>query len=139
MIRFLWHVAVQLVLAAVALLVAGWLIEGTQLHVGGFFVAVGVFALAQSLLGPFVFNMARQYASAVLGGIGIVTTFLALWIATLFPGGLQISGVSAWIATPVIVWVITALGTWILMGLIIEKKLAAKAEMKRVARALEKK
>ncbi|MBC9926467.1 MULTISPECIES: phage holin family protein [unclassified Leucobacter] len=139
MIRFLWHVLVQVVLAAAALLIAGWLIDGVELHVGGFFVAVGVFALAQSLLGPFVFNMARQYASAVLGGIGIVTTFLALWIATLFPGGLQISGVSAWIATPVIVWVITALGTWILMGLIIEKKLAAKAEMKRVARALEKK
>ena len=139
MIRFLWHVLVQVVLAAAALLIAGWLIEGVELHVGGFFVAVIVFALAQSLLGPFVFNMARQYASAVLGGIGIVTTFLALWIATLFPGGLQISGVSAWIATPVIVWVITALGTWILMGLIIEKRLASKAEMKRVARALEKK
>jgi uncharacterized membrane protein YvlD (DUF360 family) len=122
MIRFLLHIAVQLILATVGVLIAGLVVDGTRLQLGGFVVAVIILASAQAVLGPFIFHVARKYASALLGGIGIVSTFLALWVATLFSGGIEISGVAAWIATPVIVWIITALGTWILMGLIIEKK-----------------
>ena len=133
MIRFLLNVAIQLVSAAVALLVAGWLVDGVQLRVGGFIVAVAVFTIAQSILGPLVFNLARKYASAVLGGIGIVATFLALWIATLFPGGLAISGVTAWVIAPLIVWIITALGTWILGFFIIQRWWQRRTEAKRAA------
>lgn len=133
MIRFLVNIAVQIVLAAVALLIASWVVDGVTLQASGFLVAVGVFAFAQALLAPFVFNMARKYASAVLGGIGIVATFLALWVATLFPGGLVIEGVAAWVVAPLVVWIITALGTWILGALFIEKWLRNRAERKREA------
>jgi hypothetical protein len=68
-----------------------------------------------------VFNVARKYASAVLGGIGLVSTVLALFVATLFPDGLRIQGLTAWIVTPLVVWLITALGTWILGALIIQR------------------
>lgn len=135
MIRFFLNLIVQLVLAAVALLLAAWLIDGVTLRVGGFLVAVGVFTLAQSILAPFVFNIARKYASAVLGGIGIVATFLALWVATLFPEGLTIEGATAWVVTPLFVWIVTALGTWILGALFIEKWLKRRDEDKMLKRA----
>ena len=62
--------------------------------------AVLVFAALQAVLSPFVFNMARKYASAVLGGIGIVSTLLALWIASMLTaGGFRIDGVWAWVLT----------------------------------------
>lgn len=131
MIRFLFSVAISIVSAAIALLVAAAVVDGVQMQPAGFVIAVLVFTAAQALLAPFVFNLARKYASAVLGGIGLVSTFLALFVATLFPNGLQIQGVTAWVVTPLVVWLITALGTWILGILIIkrwwEKRQAASA------------
>lgn len=121
MIRFLLSLGISVVSAALALLVAAAVVDGVRVQAAGFIVAVLVFALAQALLAPFVFSMARKYASAILGGIGIVSTMLALFVATLFPGGLQIQGLTAWIVTPLVVWLITALGTWILGALIIKR------------------
>ncbi|MEE1621454.1 phage holin family protein [Zafaria sp. J156] len=121
MIRLLLSIAVNLIGSALALLVASWVIEGVTLQLGGFLVAVGIFTAAQAILAPFVFNMARKYASAVLGGIGLVSTLLALWVATLFPGGLEITGGLAWVAATVLVWLVTALGAWILAALVIDR------------------
>ena len=121
MIRFLLSVAISIVSAAVALLVASALIPGVQVSASSFIIAVLVFTAAQAILAPFVFNLARKYASAVLGGIGLVSTFLGLFVATLFPDGLQISGISAWVLSALVVWLITALGTWILGALTIKR------------------
>ncbi|MFU8947485.1 phage holin family protein [Mycetocola zhadangensis] len=124
MVRFLVNVVVSIIMAAIGLLVAGWLVPGVTLRASGFVIAVLVFTVAQAILAPFVFNMARQYAAPILGGIGLVSTFLALFIATLFPGGLSISGVLAWVLAPLLVWIITALGVWIAMGLFLKRRAA---------------
>ena len=137
MIRFLLGLATNLVLAALALLVADWLLADVTLQLGGFLVAVAIFTYAQSILGPFVFNMARKYASALLGGVGLVSTFLALWVATLFTGGIQISGTS-WVLAPLIVWIITALGGWIILGIFVERSLKKREKMKLVRQATKK-
>lgn len=132
MIRFLLRTAINLVDALLALLLAAWLIDGFHLSAGGLLTAVAVFTVAQAILSPFVFNMARQYASAVLGGIGIVSTLLALWIASLFPGGIRIEGMVAWLVAPLLVWIVTALGGWILGIFIIDRwwtKRAARAKL----------
>ncbi len=116
MIRFITSTVVNIITAALALLIVSAVVDGVTIHASGFVIAVLVFVVANAILTPFVFNMARQYASAVLGGIGLVSTLLALFIATLFKDGLSISGVTAWIVTPLLVWIITALGGWILLG-----------------------
>lgn len=114
MIRALLTFGINLVLAAVALLVVSFTTEGVTMQWSGLLWTVLVFALAQAVLAPFVFNLARKYASAVLGGIGIASTLLALWVATLASnGGLRINGLGAWVSTALIVWVITALGEWL--------------------------
>ncbi|XKH52907.1 phage holin family protein [Citricoccus nitrophenolicus] len=136
MIRMLLQAAINVVTAAVGLLVAGALIEGVTLNAAGFVTGVVVFVVAQAILGPFVFNLARQYASAILGGIGIVSTFLALWIASLVPGGLSITGLSAWVLAPLLVWVITALGMWLLGFLVLNRWWDKRAEKKSIRRAV---
>ena len=78
MIRALLNFGISLVMAAIALLIASVTVPGVVVQVPGFIVAVLVLAVAQSLLAPWVFSMARKHASAVLGGIGIVSTLLAL-------------------------------------------------------------
>lgn len=66
--------------------------RAVELQPASFLVAVLVFAIDQGMLGPFIFNVARQYAPTILGGIGLVTTLLALAIASLFDGGLATAG-----------------------------------------------
>jgi len=122
MVRFLIRAAIFLVTAALGLLIAAWILPDFHIEWGGFLVAAAVFAIAQSLLSPFVFNLARKYASAILGGIGLVSTFLALLIASLFPGGIRVEGAVTWVLATLIVWIVTALGGWVLPLLFLRKR-----------------
>ena len=120
------------------LLVASSLFDGVTVHASGFTVAVLIFAVAQAILAPFVFNVARKYASAILGGIGLVSTFLALWVATLIGDGLEISGASTWIGVTVVVWLIGALGGWLLGWLVLTRWWDRRQEQKRIREATGK-
>jgi uncharacterized membrane protein YvlD (DUF360 family) len=122
MVRFLIRAVIYLVTAALGLLVASWILPDFHIEWGGFLVAVAVFAIAQSVLSPFIFNVARKYASAILGGIGLVSTFVALLIATLFPGGIRIEGAVTWVLATLIVWIVTALGGWVLPLIFLGKR-----------------
>ena len=121
MIRFLLRVAIFLGSSAIGLLVAGWLVPGVSLSVLGFFAAVVIFTVAQGILSPFFLKMASRYASAFLGGIGLVSTFVALLLASLLSNGLSIRGVGSWIAATVVVWLVTALATVVLPVLVLRE------------------
>ena len=121
MVRFLWSFAVNLVSAAAGLLIAKLLLADLHLQASGFIVAALVLTIAQAILAPFVFNMARQYASALLGGIGIVSTMLALFIASLFPGGVTVTNFSTWVVAALIIWIVMALGGWLLLGWVLKR------------------
>ena len=126
MIRFLLNFLVNLITATVGLLLAAWAIPGVNLEFGGVLVAIVVFAVAQGVLGPIVFAIARKYASAILGGIGLLTTWLALFIASLFPGGLRIDGIVSWVLAALVVWLVTSLGGWLLGYFLVKKRLDAR-------------
>jgi len=121
MTRFLIRIAISLGTVVVALLVCFWVLPDFDLSLGGFLTAVLVFTIAQTALTPLIFNLARKHANAILGGVGLVSTFVALLIASLFPGGLHISGVATWILATLIIWIITALGTWLLPLIFLKK------------------
>ncbi|QRY61028.1 phage holin family protein [Gordonia sp. PDNC005] len=137
MIRFLLNVGVSLVSSAVALLVCAWLIDGFDLRAQGFVIAVAIFTAVQAVMGPFVFNMARKYASAVLGGIGLVSTLLSLLITSIVGSSLSISGAAAWISSTVLIWLITALGTWGIGFLVVTKWREARSSAKAKDQAIE--
>jgi hypothetical protein len=119
----LLRAAVFLGSSAIGLVIAAWLIKGVSLSVYGFVVAVVVFSVAQAILAPFIAKMAKRYASALLGGIGLVSTLVALLLASLFSNGLRISGVGSWIGATVVVWLVSALATILLPMLLLKKKI----------------
>jgi hypothetical protein len=120
-IRFLVRSLIFLVSAAVGLLVAAWLVDGVAVTAGGFLVAVVLFAVIQSILTPFLAKVTATNATALLGGVGLLSTFVALWLTTLIGDSLTIDGgVSTWLAAIVIVWLATALAT-LLIPLILVK------------------
>lgn len=121
MVRFLINLVIYLASAVLALWVTSVLIEGFDVTFEGLIIAAAIFAVLQAILAPFIFNMARKYASFLLGGVGLVSTFIALLITSLITDGLTITGVTAWVVGTLIVWLITAIGGW-LLGLIFLKK-----------------
>jgi len=124
-IRFLLRIAVFLGSSAIGLLVAALLVPGMTLRPLGFLTAVVIFTVAQGILSPFFLTMANRYASAFLGGIGLVSTLAALILASLFSGGISIRGIGSWIAATVIVWLVTAIATLVLPMLVLKKQTAA--------------
>ena len=124
MIRFLLRIAVFLGSSAIGLLVASLIVPGVTLRPLGFLTAVVIFTVAQAILSPFFLKMASRYASAFLGGIGLVSTLAALVLASLFSSGISIRGIGSWIAATVIVWLVTAIATLVLPVLVLKKKTA---------------
>lgn len=122
MIRFLLRVVVFLGSSAIGLLVASWLVSGVSIRPLGFLTAVVVFTVAQAILAPFFLKMASRYASAFLGGIGLVSTLAALILASVLTHGLSIRGIGSWVAATVVVWLVTAVATLLLPMLLLKTK-----------------
>lgn len=113
MVRFLIRVAVFVGSAALGLFLASLLIPGFHVHLAGFLVAILVFAIAQALIEWLVERIFHRSSPTVAGIAGLLSTFLALWIATLFTDGLSFDDVGAWILAAVVVWLTTALLGWL--------------------------
>ena len=124
MVRILLRAVVFLCSAAIGLLVAAWLVPGVRVRISGFVVAVVIFAIAQAVLAPFIAKVAARYASAFLGGIGLVSTLVALILASVLTTGLTIRGLGSWVFATVVVWLVTALATLLLPVLVIRAKKA---------------
>ena len=122
MIRLLLRTAVFLGSAAIGLLAAAWLVPGVSVSISGFITAVVIFSVAQAILSPFFLKMASRYASAFLGGIGLVSTLAALILASVLTHGVSIRGIGSWVLATIVVWLVTALATLLLPVLIIKRK-----------------
>ncbi|MET0297857.1 MAG: hypothetical protein ABW024_10675 [Microbacterium sp.] len=128
MITFLIRAAIFVVSAFLGLVAANLILEGFYLHWSswwGIVLAVVIFAVLQSVLAPFLLKVTRRHAPALLGGIGLVSTFVALLIAVIVPAaGIGIDGPVAWIIGTLVVWLVTAIATWLLPPLFIKKKVS---------------
>ncbi|MCR2801604.1 MULTISPECIES: hypothetical protein [unclassified Microbacterium] len=135
MVMFLLRALVFLASAALGLIVADVTVSGFQIVWAdwwGFVVCIVIFAVLQSVLSPWIAKVARRYAPALLGGIGIISTLVALLVVVLLPvGGLRITGGLAWILAPVVVWVVTAVATVLLPMVFIRRKADERRDARR--------
>lgn len=120
MIRLLIRTALNLVSAAIGLLIAQAVLDDLEVTASGFILTVVIFALAQAILAPFIFVVVRRNAEAFLGGVGIVSTLVALFVATLFGDALTINGLGTWLMAAVIVWLASALASFLLPFLLVK-------------------
>ncbi|PZU37070.1 MAG: hypothetical protein DI573_12350 [Microbacterium sp.] len=135
MIMFLFRTLVFVLSAALGLVAADLLLPGFQIVWAdwwGFVIAVVIFAILQSVLAPWIATMARRYAPALLGGIGIVSTLVALLVVVLLPiGGLRITDALSWVLAPVIVWLVTALATVLLPLIFLKRRVDERKDARR--------
>jgi uncharacterized membrane protein YvlD (DUF360 family) len=113
-IRFLVSIAISLAAAAVGLLVAAAILDDVAVNASGFIVAVAIFGVLQGVLGPFIAKTAHRNAPALMGGIGLVTTFVALVVTELVSDGLEIEGATTWILATLIVWLASVVASMLI-------------------------
>jgi len=125
-IAFLIRVGIFLGSSALGLILADLILPGFVIHWGnplGFLLAIVIFTLLQSVLAPWILRLTTRHAPALLGGIGIVSTFVSLFVVVVVPfAGLGISDLATWFLAPLLVWVVTALATWILPRLLVKDR-----------------
>jgi hypothetical protein len=124
-VRFLVRTAIVLLGNAVGLIVASLVFDGFEIDATGFVVSLIIFTIAVALMTPFLASTLRrnQSTSAALGGVALISTFVALLITDLFTDGLSISGIGTWIGATVVVWLASLLAVFILPYLGLKKYL----------------
>lgn len=127
MIRLLASLTLSILSNALGLLAAAILVDGFSIDGVSFVIAVLIFSLATTILGPLITKVALTSAPFLMGGIALVTTFVGLLITDLVSSGISINGVSTWLFATLIVWVFSLIGS-VLLPLIIFKKALAKKD-----------
>ena len=124
-IRLLVRTAISLAGNAVGLIVASLVLDGFDIDVTAFIVALVIFTVVLALMTPFLANALRRNPSmsAALGGVALISTFVALLVTDLVSDGLSITGIGAWIGATVVVWLASLLAVFILPYLGLKKYL----------------
>jgi hypothetical protein len=124
-IRLIVRTVIVLAGNAVGLVVASLVLDDFAIDVTGFIVSLIIFTIAVALMTPFLASTLRrnQSGSAALGGVALISTFVALLFTDLLSDGVSISGIVTWIAATVIVWLGSLLAVFILPYLGLKKYL----------------
>jgi len=122
-IRVIVRTAVMLLANAVGLIVASLVLDGMDIDVTSFIVAVLIFTVVLALMTPFMASQLRRSRSSALGGVALIATLISLIVTDLISDGFSIDGVGTWIAAAVIVWVASLLAAFILPYLGLKKYL----------------
>jgi hypothetical protein len=124
-IRLIVRTVIVLIGNAVGLVVASLVLDDFHINVTGFIVSLLVFTVAVALMTPFLSSVMQRNrsTSSALGGVALISTFVALVITDLLSDGLEISGVGTWIAATVIVWLGALIAVFVLPYLGLKKYL----------------
>lgn len=126
MIRFLISTVAYLCANAIGLLLAAAVLPGFVIDPLSFIIAVAIFSLVQSVLGPLITKISLKNFPQLMGGIALVTIFAGLFITDMIMDSMEIGGIANWLAATLLVWIGSLIAS-ILLPLYVFKQLAAKA------------
>ena len=122
MIRFLINLVVYFLSALVGIIVADLIFPGFSVKVGfSYFVVAGIYAIIQAILSPLVRSMTERKAKSFMGGVGLISTFIALFLTSLISGYFSIDGIGTWIGATIVVWLFGAIAAWILPFFLVKR------------------
>jgi uncharacterized membrane protein YvlD (DUF360 family) len=121
MIVLLARLTLNIMANALGLLAATLIVDGFSINGISFIIAVAIFSLTTTILGPLIIKIALSSAPYLMGGIALITTFIGLLITSFISDGISISGLSSWALATFVVWVFSLLGS-LLLPLVLFKK-----------------
>ena len=86
------------------LLIATLLLPGFKIGFSAFIFATLLFSGIELVLKPLILKLSRKSIPALEGGIALVTTFAGLFITSILLSGMEIGGISNWLAATLLVW-----------------------------------
>lgn len=89
---------------AVALIVAAAVLDGFGIGTVTFPILVVIFTVISLVVTLLVDSVVRRHAQAIVAGIGLISSFLALLVTDLITDKLTIEGAWAWIVGTLLVW-----------------------------------
>ena len=124
MIRFLIRLSIYFSSAFIGIIAAD-VILGDKFEVSGWIAYLWVacvFVVVQAILSPLIGNMVEKNASAFSGGVGIVSSLVALFITNIASTSLSVSGgIGTWILAALIIWIFGAIAAFILPYVLIKR------------------
>ena len=120
---FVVRLIVQVVGNAAGLIVAAATLDDVSLTTAALVLDVLIFTGVYLVVLPMLQKQALRRSEAIAGSSALLTTLVALVVTVWLSDGLRISGVSAWIATTVIVWVVSLVIGIALPWLIVRRQL----------------
>ena len=126
MIRLALRTLIAVAANAIGLIVAAFLLDGMDIDVTSFIVAVVIFTIVFAVLTPFLAVQLRRLGNGAIGATALIATLVSLIVTDLLSDGFTISGVVAWGVAPVIVWLAALVAAFVLPFLGLKKYLEAK-------------
>jgi hypothetical protein len=125
-IRFLINMVIFFASALLGLFVADLVLPNLTVDGKSYFFVAIIFAVIQAILSPLIFKMVRRNASAFTGGVGLISTLIALIITSIISSGLDINGLTTWILAALIVWLAGAIAAFVLPMILVKKAITEK-------------
>jgi uncharacterized membrane protein YvlD (DUF360 family) len=122
-IRLIVRTAVALAANALGLIVAAAVLDGMDLDLASFILAVVIFTIVFAVLTPFLAVQLRRLGNGAMGATALIATLVSLIVTDLISDGFTIDGVGTWIGAAVIVWLAALVATFILPFLGLKKYL----------------
>jgi len=104
MIRLLVSALLYTLANAVGLFLATILLPGFSIDFFSFVTATLVFTIIEVVAGPLLIKISLKSAPALAGGVALVTTFAGLFITSRLLDGMELGGLSNWLAATLLVW-----------------------------------
>ncbi len=127
MIRLLFSTAAYLVANAIGLFIATLLLDGFRIDALSFVVAVALFSGIQAVLSPLITKITFKNFPQLMGGIALVTIFIVLRITAWIMPGMEIGGISNWLAATLLIWLGSLIAS-ILLPIYVFKQLREKKQ-----------
>ena len=121
MIRLIVRTLVALAANALGLIVASVVLDGFDIDVTSFIVAVIIFTIVFAILQPFLAVQLRRLGNGAMGATALIATLVSLIVTDLISDGFSISGVGTWIGAAVIVWLAALVAAFVLPFLGLKK------------------
>ena len=103
--RFLISTAAHLAGNAVGLLLATLLLDGFNIAPQAFVIVTVIFTAIEVVALPLITRLSMKNMPSLMGGVALVTTFVGLWITSLFVQGMTLGGLANWLAATLLVWI----------------------------------
>jgi hypothetical protein len=102
--RFLISTATHLVGNGIGLLLAAILLDGFSIAPMAFLIVTVIFTAVEVVASPLITRLSQNNLPALKGGVALVTTFVGLWITSLFVQGMTLGGLANWLGATLLVW-----------------------------------